>query len=135
MSQNQEWMGSSKGRWMFQPKGGGEPIPVMPPPTDEQMICAIIEHQHLEDKDFFREIVDWLRRDAPRKLRWTLQELWPGDSGLARASADLSYGRLCEVVYKLGFRTSEAIEGRMMLETPNDWVKKYFEDFPNVQSN
>lgn len=123
---NDKWTSNIKndnfGKWIHSSTNTYVP----PPPTDEQMIKAIHDNQNLEDKDFFREMVDWLRKYAPRKLRVALQELWSA----ASASVDLSYERLCEVVYKMAFRASEALEHRMVLGPNNQWVQKYFGDFP-----
>lgn len=118
------------GKWTFQPKDSNKSIPVPSPPTDEKMIEMIVGHQYLEEKDFFLDMVEWLRKDAPKKLRTMLQELWPGNTGKQRAMADLDYERLCEVVYKMGFRASEILERRMMLGQNNEWTRKYFSDFP-----
>lgn len=117
-------------KWIHQPTN----TPIPPATTDEQMIEAISEHQYLEEKDFFLDMVEWLRKDAPKKLRTMLQELWPwpgwGNTITQRATVNLDYERLCEVVYKMGFRASERLERRMMLGQNNEWVKKYFADFP-----
>lgn len=118
------------GKWVYQTKGSGDPTEWPSPPKDEQIIGEILEHSSLEDRGFFEDMVAWLRKDAPRKLRGMLQDLFPWTTGLSKASADLSYERLCEVVYRMGFRASEVLERRMVLGPSNKWVKKYFEDFP-----
>lgn len=122
------------GKWTYHAKDSDKATPVPSPPTDEQMIEVILEHQYLEEKDFFLDMVEWLRNDAPKKLRTMLRELWPGNTITQRATANLDYERLCEVIYKMGFRASEILERRMTLGQNNEWVKKYFEDFPPRQN-
>lgn len=94
-----------------------------PPPTDEEMIKDILSRA--EDGGFFKDMVEWLRRDAPRKLRKALNELRP-----PMHKGPVAYDRLCEVLYQVGFRASEILERRMILGPSNDWVQRYFEDFP-----
>lgn len=118
------------GKWVFQPKESNESISVPTPLTDEQMIDEILGHPDLEDKGFFEDMVAWIRMDAPKKLRTMLTNLCPWTTGLGRASADLSYKMLCRVVYEMGFRASEVLERRMTLGQNNEWVRKYFGDFP-----
>jgi hypothetical protein len=78
---------------------------------------------HMEDKGMFTDIVDWLRKDAPKKLRGVL-------NGLYAHLPPVPYEHLCRIVYELGFRANEVVEGRMILGPNDEWVKKYFEDFP-----
>lgn len=99
------------------------PVELPPPPTDEEMIGRILPH--MEDKGMFTDIVDWLRKDAPKKLRSALNGL-----DKHRVLPPVPYEHLCRVVYELGFRANEVVEGRMILGLNNEWVKKYFEDFP-----
>ncbi len=113
------------GKWTYHSKDSDEAIPVAPAPTDKEMIDEILQHPSLEDKAFFEDVVDWLRKDAPRKLREFLNGCKTG-----LAFADLSYKTLCEAVFRMGFRASERLEQRMMLGQNNEWVKKYFADFP-----
>lgn len=111
------------GKWVWDIQGtpsDDQPAPVHL--TDGRMIKDILEKA--EDKDFFREIVLWLKQDAPKKLRPALQEL----HGIRRNP--IKYEWLCELVYNLNFRASEKIEQRMILGQANEWVKKYFQDFP-----
>lgn len=110
------------GGWIYKPQDG-EQIPWPSPPTDDEMIEDIVSR--VEDEGFFRDMVSWLRSEAPRKLRKTVQEL---HAPLHIGPVD--YERLCEMVYKLEFRASEVLERRMMLGTNNKWVRKYLEDFP-----
>lgn len=112
------------GKWSYTSKGSKEAKPWPEPPTDEEMIRDILPR--VEDEGFFGDLVAWLRMDAPRKLRWTLQELHP-----PMHTGPISYERLCEVLYQIGFRASEVLERRMMLGPSNQWVRKYLEDFPN----
>lgn len=118
------------GKWTLHSKDYDKAIPVAPAPTDKEIIDEILQHPSLEDKGFFEDVVDWLRKDAPRKLRAFLNDLYPWTTALSKASADLSYGVLCEAVFRMGFRASERLEQRMMLGQNNEWVKKYFADFP-----
>lgn len=111
------------GRWTYTAMGSDEVKPWPKPPTDEEMIKDIVSR--VEDEGFFRDMVSWLRDDAPRKLRKTLQELQaPMHVG------PVAYDRLCEAIYQLGFRASGVLERRMILGPNNKWVEKYFEDFP-----
>jgi len=78
-----------------------------------------------EDRGFFRDMVEWLRKDAPKRLRSILGEfVSPMHTG------PVAYDRLCEVLCQIGFRTSELIERRMILGPSNRWVVEYFDDFP-----
>lgn len=97
--------------------------------TEEETIEEVLRHPNLGDRGFFEEMVSWLRRDAPKKLRVVISNLYPWSTGLSKANADLSYERLCESVYSMGFRASEMIEKRMILGPSNEWVRKYFADF------
>lgn len=115
---NKNW-----GKWVYEDKDSNERVPWPSPPTDEEMIEDVLSR--VEDKGFFTDMMAWLRSDAPRKLRTTVQELHaPLHIG------PVAYDRLCEVVYQLGFRASEVLERRMILGPTNKWVKKYFGDFP-----
>lgn len=80
---------------------------------------------HMEDKGMFTDIVDWLRKDAPKKLRSVLNGL-----DKHRVLPPVPYEYLCRVVYELEFRANEVVEGRMILGPNNEWVQKYFADFP-----
>lgn len=113
----------SFGKWLPQEPTG--PVTEYVPVTDEQIIGEILDHPNLEDRGFFEDMVAWLRMDAPRRLRGMLEDLFPW-----KTSADFSYERLCEAVYRMGFRASKILERRMILGTSNEWVRKYFEDFP-----
>jgi hypothetical protein len=91
--------------------------------TEESMMEDILSRT--EDQGFFRDLVEWLRRYAPKKLKRTLKELVaPMHTGA------VAYERLCEVVYHIGFRTNELLERRMILGPSNRWVVEYFNDFP-----
>lgn len=90
--------------------------------TDERMIEDILERT--EDKEFFREVVAWLKHDSPKKLRPALQEL----HGVRQSP--IKYEWMCELIYNLNFRASEKLEHMMILGQTNEWVKKYFGDFP-----
>lgn len=111
------------GKWTYTAKGSDKAQPWPKPPTDEEMIADILSRT--EDEGFFSDMVAWLRMDAPKKLRWTLQELNP-----PMHTGPVAYERLCEVLYQVGFRASEMLERRMALGPTNAWVRKYFEDFP-----
>jgi hypothetical protein len=94
-----------------------------PAPTENEMIEDVMGRT--EDRGFFRDMVDWLRKDAPKRLSVMLKELVsPMHTG------PVAYDRLCEVLYQIGFRTSELIERRMILGPSNRWVVEYFNDFP-----
>lgn len=128
-NKNKDWMKKSlSGTWVYEQKGK-DPMPAPKPPTDEEMIESILKCGKLQDEGFFLDMVEWLRKDAPKKLRGVLRELhgYPGVPGL---DVDLSYERLCELVYDVGFRVSEVLKRRMILGDSNRFVKKYFEDFP-----
>ena len=75
-----------------------------------------------EDQGFFKDVVDWLSKEAPRILLNTLEQLC--------YAGPVTYSRLCEFLYDIGFRTSELIERRMILGPSNKWVVEYFKDFP-----
>lgn len=91
--------------------------------TDESMIEEILGRT--DDQGFFKDLVSWLSVDAPKKVRRTLKEFAsPMHTGI------ITYERLCEVVYRIGFRASELIERRMILGPSNQWVAEYFKDFP-----
>lgn len=113
------------GKWTYHSKDYDKAIPVAPAPTDKEIIDEILQHPSLEDKGFFEDVVDWLRKDAPRKLRAFLN----GFKTSLLVSAPC-YETLCEAVFRMGFRASERLEQRMMLGQNNEWVKKYFADFP-----
>lgn len=92
-------------------------------PTEKSMIEDIL--QHSDDRGFFEDIVDWLKKDAPKKLSSVLHSLH------YREKHRVTYEFMCEVVYKIGFRTSERLEQRMMLGPTNKWIQEYFKDFPS----
>ena len=129
------WINTTKSvsynKWTYEKTGE----PVSPSPTDEQIVEEILQHPDLEDKGFFEEMVAWTRRDAPKKLRGMLSNLYPWRTRLSKANADLSYVMLCKVVYMMGFRASETIEKRMILGPSNEWVRRYFEDFGSAIGN
>lgn len=115
------------GKWTYHSKDSDEAIPVAPAPTDKEIIDEILQYPSLEDNGFFEDVVDWLRKDAPRKLRAFLN----GCKTSLRMSCSVPwYETLCEAVFRMGFRASERLEQRMMLGQNNEWVKKYFADFP-----
>lgn len=115
------------GKWVYNAKGSADPKPWPNPTSDEEMIKDIAIRA--DDPGFFEEMVEWFRRDAPKRLRSALRDLsYPMHMG------PVSYDRLCEVVYQVGFRASEALERRMILGPSNKWVRRYFEDFPPRQS-
>jgi hypothetical protein len=92
-------------------------------PTEDDMIEDVMSRT--EDRGFFRDMVEWLRKDAPKRLRSILGEfVSPMHTG------PVAYDRLCEVLCQIGFRTSELIERRMILGPSNRWVVEYFNDFP-----
>ena len=89
-------------------------------PTKESMMDDIMNRT--EDQGFFKDVVDWLSKEAPRILQNTLEQLC--------YAGPVTYNRLCEFLYDIGFRTSELIERRMILGPSNKWVVEYFKDFP-----
>lgn len=92
-------------------------------PSEDDMIKDILGRT--EEYGFFKDILEWLKKDAPKKLRVILRELVsPIHTG------HVTYERLCEVMYHIGFKTSELIERRMILGPSNKWVVEYFNDFP-----
>lgn len=94
-----------------------------PPPLEEEMIEKIISNTG--DRGFFQDILDWLRKVAPKKVSFFIRDLY-----LSRSGDLYSYEKMCELVYKLGFRANDVIEKRMILSPSNEWVKSYFKDFP-----
>lgn len=102
--------------------------PVESPPTLESMIKKI--QSHVEDQGFFNDMVEWLRTNAPKKLRNALRELAP-----PMHTGPVAYDRLCEVLYEIGFRASDLLERRMILGPTNRWVQEYFKDFPSRKSD
>jgi hypothetical protein len=122
-----EWENTSTskdfGKWTFVSQNN-PPVEVPPPPSNEEMIKSLLPH--MEDKGMFEDIVDWLRKDAPKKLRGLLNGLYAQHMILP----PVPYEYLCRVVYELEFRANEVVENRMILGTNNQWVKRYFEDFP-----
>lgn len=108
---------SNLGTWVYDATNSKNPTL-----TDEQIIESILGYEGFKEKGFLQDIVAWLRRDAPKKLREALLQMYP--------LRNLTYKHLCEVVYKMGFRASEIIERRMILGETNEWVREYFKDFP-----
>jgi hypothetical protein len=98
----------------------------LPSPTEESMIEDIMNRT--EDRGFFKDVVDWLDKEAPRRLQSVLKELYSH-------VGSVTYDLLCEVLYRIGFRTSELIERRMILGPSNNWVAEYFKDFPPGSRN
>lgn len=96
--------------------------PSEPAPTLESMIKDI--QTRVKDKGFFDDMVEWLRKNAPRKLYNALHELSP-----PMHMGPVFYERLCEVLYHVGFRASERLERRLILGPVNRWVQEYFKDF------
>lgn len=94
----------------------------VPSPTKESMIEDVLSRT--DEKGFFGDVIEWLERDAPRKVAITLNDLH-------YSSGSITYDRLCEAVYDVGFRANERIERRMMLGSANEWVQGYFRDFPD----
>lgn len=94
---------------------------------EEEMIKEILSK--VEDKGFFNDILNWLRQMAPKKIDYFLNQMYfPIKSGLC-----FSYESMCKIVYQLGFRANEIIERRMILGDNNEWVQKYFKDFPIIR--
>lgn len=94
-------------------------------PSEQELIELITSN--VEDVGFFKDILDWLRKTAPRKIMFFLRELY-----LCRSATKVglhSYEKMCELIYKMGFRTSETVENRMILGPKNKWVQEYFKDF------
>lgn len=91
-------------------------------PSEEELIECVAPN--IEDVGFFKDILDWLRKTAPRKIMFFLRELY-----LHKPSKMHSYEKMCELIYKMGFRTSEIVENRMILGPKNKWVQEYFKDF------
>jgi hypothetical protein len=106
-------------KWVYNAMGDKEPV--MPALTDDRMIESILNHD-IEERGFFQEMVAWLRRCALKKLKVALLSII--------TKRDRTYEHLCEVVYKMGFRASDILERRMILGETNEWVRKYFKDFP-----
>lgn len=92
-------------------------------PTNEEMKANILSRT--DEVGFMDDILEWLAQMAPRKIRTFLKSLCPSN-----VHGIITYDDLCEAVYKLGFRTSETIERRMVIGSANEWAQLYFEDFP-----
>lgn len=86
--------------------------------------ASLLEHvlSVCEEGGFLVDVLDHLRRVAPRKVHGFLKRL--------RFSGDLGYEFLCSCVYGLEIRMSEVVEKRMVMGSMNKWVRSYFEDFP-----
>ena len=86
--------------------------------------ASLLEHvlSVCEEGGFLGDVLDHLRRVAPRKVHGFLKRL--------RFSGDLGYEFLCSCVYGLEIRMSEVVERRMVMGSMNKWVRSYFEDFP-----
>lgn len=122
-----EYYTKDYGKWVMDPQGTpSNPYPEPVYASDEAMIEDILKRT--EDKEFFKEVVAWLRQDAPKKLRAALIEI----HGIRQKP--IKYEWLCELVYNLNFRASERIEHRMILGQTNEWTRKYFKDFPPRES-
>ena len=89
----------------------------------EEFIAKILENN--EDPGFFRDILDWLKNMAPKKIYPFVKELYSSSK-----LGFCSYEKMCELIYRLEFKANELIETRMILGPNNKWVRKYFEDFP-----
>lgn len=113
----------SKNIWTYTAKGANETVPWPKPRTESEMVRDVLSRA--EDGDFFGDMVTWLEKDAPRKLKSALRDL-----SAPMHTGEVSYERLCEVLYKIGFRASEVLVRRMTLGPSNEWVRKYFQDFP-----
>lgn len=98
-----------------------------PPPSEQEMIESI--SLNAEDVGFFRDILDWLQKMAPKKISFFLRELYLSKSNEWASPKKYSYEKMCELIYRMGFRASETIENRMILGTNNKWVQDYFRDF------
>lgn len=111
------------GKWNYTPKGSTEQQEWPRPPSEEEMMSDILSR--VEDEGFFKDMVVWLKNDAPRKLKQALREMCePMHAG------PVAYDRLCEVLYQIGFRANDVLERRMKLGPANDWVRRYFDEFP-----
>lgn len=113
---NKDW-----GKWTYTAKGANETAPWPNPPTESEMIRDALSRT--EDEGFFGDMVAWLKKDAPRRLKSVLRDL-------CSPMGTISYERLCASLYNVGFRASERLERRMTLGPSNEWIRKYFEDFP-----
>ena len=101
-----------------------------PLPSEGELIEKLLPH--MEDRGMFKDIVSWLWKDAPKKLRRVLNEL---DTLRGFGGPLVTYFSLCRVVYELGFRANEFVENRMIFGPGNDWAKMYFAEFPPGSRN
>lgn len=90
-------------------------------PTNEQMVLDVISRT--DSEGFFRDVLEWLRVAAPRKVRVFLKRLCPA------GRCKVTHNDLCEAVCYFGFRANKVIENRMILGPDNEWTRMYFKDF------
>lgn len=92
--------------------------------TEDELIAKILEKT--DEKDFFKDIVKWMSHImAPTKRRQIIDDI----RGWARTRR-LSHSDFCMHIFSSRIRASKPLENRMMLGDSNEWVKKYFENFP-----
>ena len=73
-----------------------------------------------KEQAFVTEIVNWMRHSAPAKLT----------TSFVFRLKNINREQLCGMVYGLQFRASEMVENIMLLGPSNDFVRRYFADFP-----
>lgn len=92
--------------------------------TEDELIAKILEKT--DEKDFFEDMVKWIRHTmAPTKRRQIIEDI--RDWGRTRR---LSHSDFCMHIVSSRIRASEPLENRMLLGEPNEWARKYFENFP-----
>ena len=96
--------------------------------TEDELIAKILDKT--DEKEFFKDIVKWICHVlAPTKRRQIIEDI-RGWSRTAAATRRLSHSDFCMFIFSSRIRASELLESRMLLGESNEWVKKYFENFP-----
>jgi len=107
------------GGWTYSGNKNKKPFESLP--TNDEMKASILSRT--DEEGLFSDIIEWLEKMAPRKVRVFLKSL-------CHSAVRLTYDDFCEAIYKMGFRASEMLEKRMILGPTNKWVQDYFKDFP-----
>lgn len=93
------------------PQDSGKRAPI-------DLVNAVVSES--KETSFVKEIVSWLQDFAPAKLTVSF----------VLRLRQKNYEDLCALVYSLHFRASALVEDIMMLGPSNEFVVKYFRDFP-----
>lgn len=96
--------------------------------TEDELIAKILDKT--DEKEFFKDIVKWMRHVlAPTKRRQMIEDI-RGWSRTTAATRRLSHSDFCMFIFSSRIRASKPLENRMLLGESNEWAKKYFENFP-----